>query len=918
MKSESLIPNYITRLIGRAFLPALLLGVVSQSPAVQVTAPQLAVSEAAAGVLQPEAAVSFGTVARGHVSLPKTFKLSNSGTGQLTISQIRFLGGNATDFRLGAVTFPLVIGEGGETTVQVTVRPGGTGSRSTVMQLASDDGGTPGTVFPVSLSANAVTAVSVGFAASEINVNQGSTSAVLTLRRSTATLVQTVRVRTQDGVGSAAPYFVGAQAGVDYTAVDQVVSFGVGQLARSVTVPLSSMTNLETPNRRFAAVLSEPTGGAVLANTKVTVNIRATDTTKPVLTVSSPDAQTTAIDAAMNPVVTVQGTVTDAKGISRLTVSLNGATPRTLAFTVNGGTTGSEAQPGDSRDISFSAPIIARLGSNKLVVHAYDVRGNVSMVSRLFNYTGGVVVSVERVVPSALQSKPNSAGLARIKADPVSHVTPLAATSNVRIQQGLAVPNATLTLTATPMANHAFSHFENLPEGAQVTGGTAVFTMPASVTAVRAHFVAQNYTAPEGYGDTFQGLVRLDRNDSRNEEIEESAATSGMISAVMTSRGVLTGTIQMDQITQSFTGQAYADGRVTLAASGAAQSATLTAGQHVFSMSYDTSSRNTLTVEAAHVTTGARSKGYLRRAYYSAARKVPAEFRGYHTVTLIRNEALLEDGGLGVPRGAGFATFSLSETGTATVAGEMPDGSSFTCKAVLVEGMFARASGPLETEWIILPVYAQVKPPGVAASAPRGAFSNQWGFPRLGSSPFAPGEEFDVRSLEYDIDQATWFRPAYAASIPYAAGWPNGQVISVVGNRYNRTLTSQQVLSAGTPNAETGNIRMHLTGGKVAAGDGFQPLTRQFNVAGNTITQVGEVDRAYQLVISPTTGLVTGTFRPDWANPSPSVPSFRGMIVQKLPGQSSFPWSFGRFQSNIVGDTAPEIGLFMVSATPQL
>jgi hypothetical protein len=909
MKSNSLIPPLIARFTKRAFIAALLFSAVGQSPAVQVTSPSLTVSEQAAGALEPEATVPFGTLARSHTSAPKKFQLANNGSGPLTVTQVRFVGGNASDFRVGTVALPLVIEQGSSAEIEVTARPGASGLRSTVMQVVSNHLGTPGSVFPLTLTANGVPGVGIGFAIQEMNLNQTATSVLLTLRRQTATLAQTVRIKTVNGVGTSVPYFEGALAGVDYTAVDQVVSFGVGQLTRTVTVPLAGSSQPDLANRRFTAVLSEPTGGAVLQNATVLMNLRATDATKPVLTVSFPTAATTEIDAAANPVVTVLGSVTDAKGISRLTISLNDSVSRNLPITVNPVTAGEESLPGDSRDISFSAPITARLGSNKIVIRASDVRGNVSVVTRVFNYTGGVPVTVERVVPGSLASKPAGAGSMRITADPVSHVTPLAATSNVRIQQSLAVPNATLTLTAIPAANHAFSHFENLPAGAQVVGATAVFTMPASPTAVRAHFVAQTYTAPTGYGDSFQGLVKFDRAAEANAEKVAGAVTSGMVSATMTSRGALSGMIQIDQSKQSFTGQAYADGRVTLGLSASTQGESITVGQHVFSMSYDAADRKTLVVNAVHGPTATHSKGYVRRAFYSAARKVPTSLRGYYTVRIAGDHWHFDQGSETRPGGHGFASFSLSETGVATVTGELPDGSKFTSKTIVVDHIFDELGEMFVSENASMPVYAQVKPVGVSSSAPSGAYFSQWFFTRMGANPQPHEHDSDLHAIWHHFEEQNWFRPAYAGSVAYAAGWPSGVPVWAVGNRYNRTLTSQQALAAPAPNAQEGNVWLNLAGGKLNEGD-LGWIHKAFNIASNTITQAGGSDSAFKLTISPSTGLVTGSFRPNWQNPSSTPPTFRGMILQPVAAQWWKPSAYGWFQSNIVGDSAPQIGWF--------
>ena len=58
------------------------------------------------------------------------------------------------------------------------------------------------------------------------------------------------------------------------------------------------------------------------------------------------------------------------------------------------------------------------------------------------------------------------------------------------------------------------------------------------------------------------------------------------------------------------------------------------------------------------------------------------------------------------------------------------------------------------------------------------------------------------------------------------------------------------------------------------------------------------------LSLTQSSGAVSGSFTPDWANAAPSKPAFKGILLQKGANKGGF----GYFLSNVVGDTNPESG----------
>jgi N-acetylneuraminic acid mutarotase len=100
--------------------------------------------------------------------------------------------------------------------------------------------------------------VELGFAAAAFSVAEGTASATITVvRTGSASGAVTAQYAVSPGT---------ATAGVDYTPVSGTLSFASGQTFQQFTVPLLDDGGTGEPDETIALTLSNPTGGATLAN----------------------------------------------------------------------------------------------------------------------------------------------------------------------------------------------------------------------------------------------------------------------------------------------------------------------------------------------------------------------------------------------------------------------------------------------------------------------------------------------------------------------------------------------------------------------------------------------------------------------------------------------------------------------------
>ncbi|HYF37125.1 MAG TPA: hypothetical protein VD994_17630, partial [Prosthecobacter sp.] len=234
------------------------------------------------------------------------------------------------------------------------------------------------------------------------------------------------------------------------------------------------------------------------------------------------------------------------------------------------------------------------------------------------------------------------------------------------------------------------------------------------------------------------------------------------------------------------------------------------------------------------------------------------------------------------PQGCGFASFTLPGTGAFTLVGVLADGTKVSQGASLVEGYSA-------------PVFIQLTTPG--ASTKKGAFSGHL--------------QFAIEQPHRDISSAgcLWIRPTVletrnAVTQPYTSGWPGGIAATVAGARYDKTLSIQSALGLNVAPAGISNARLEFGGGRQLE----SVATTQLNLTGSRIAKIPLSNTSFSLVITPSTGLISGTFTPTWTNPSRTRPAFQGILIQGGPQRGGH----GFFLSNRLGDTDPESGYFLL------
>ena len=136
------------------------------------------------GVTLAPTSLSFGSVLVATVSTPQSVTVTNTGSGNLTVSGVTFTGTNAADFAKAsdACTGAIVAPEG-TCTVSVTFKPSITGAESATLNIADNASGSPQTVglTGTGISGAAVTLSTNSLQLPDTHVNQTCQPGTVTL-----------------------------------------------------------------------------------------------------------------------------------------------------------------------------------------------------------------------------------------------------------------------------------------------------------------------------------------------------------------------------------------------------------------------------------------------------------------------------------------------------------------------------------------------------------------------------------------------------------------------------------------------------------------------------------------------------------------------------------------------------------------
>lgn len=840
--------------------------------ATAVAPPQMVVEETAGQALTDQTIVDYGTCAAGAPGVTKTFTIKNPGGTGLAVFKISVpddpLAQMFTVTSTASSATPLVVlpGQSANFTVQFTPKYAHAEKvwrmniEHNITFRGSSDFWLSGTVVPSVIS----------FAQPVFNAAHGDSEGLVTLTRTNAAGLATVKIQTGYLPSTELPPVSVASEGHDYTPLNLVtVNFAAGEAQKTVQVPLLAPADRAALNTHLKLTLSVagPSGVNELGTqTTAVLRILAKDTTKPTLTLTSPAA------GKVGDLVPLQarGTAGDAHGIDRVELRLNGAAPE-LASVVPA----MSSNQVDPKKMEFSGNITPAEGANVLVVTAFDLKGNSTSVTRSFTFTRRQALEV-MLVDAAQQ--PAASGALAVT------ITPAASgliSGGAASKAGTAAIGAPVKVTARPAANYLVQEWLGLPAGAQLSPARDVvsFTMPAEDLELKAVMTRSPFAPRPGLANRVHVLLDDDADDGPD------ASLKGCLTGTLTPTGGFSGKLLIQGQSVPVAAALLLNGPTVFTVAGkklAAQpvpGGTLTlAGSGVQGHPF---------IAVIHRAAGSGLppvEGLARWAGYSATAKVPGSLlnsatKGSHTVAFDVPVAPVPE--LPVPQGHGYATVSLTHLGAVTMAGVLADGTSVTMSTELLEKL--NEQSPDEA-----PVYVPLPTPGATTK-----LGLLLGLLRFGVATPESDMSGDLR----------WFRPATASPkvLLYPQGWPQGLDLDATGCFFHFALTLQAALEAGaTPSAQGVPGALTITGGKLP---GLLSLT-SFSIVKNAVVKSKPVDAGYTLTVTPTTGHFSGSFTPTWASPATVKPTFKGVILQKQAARGGY----GFFLNNAKGETAPEAG----------
>jgi len=811
--------------------------------------PGLLVEQTPGTPLASPAACDFGTPGPQATSTTRSFTITNTGTQTLNLAPPLFMvGGHNADFTL--TTAPAAtVAPGDSTTMTLRFFPQASGTRQAAVLLThngppySPSG--PSAMFRFNLTGFVAPSV-FSFTKAVYTYGPGNAYTNVTITRTNASIPASVMVQAVDGTAQAIPPFTGAKRNLDYeiNLPPIALSFAAGEETKSLGAYWLPVVPARVAlNRQFKMQLSAPSVGATLGTQKeATVQVLGLDSGKPSLSVTEPAANAR-VRGFSTASVTVRGTAGDSKGLSRVTVELNAADPVNVALPI----------PKSNTNIPFTHNIQPAIGLNTLVVTSYDLVGNSTAVTRSFTFVPmqTLTVKVQDV---------NTGFATTVLGDATFTTTSgyaLRTSGTPSTSQTILAERGTrLKFTAVPKPGQIFYRWtvdSTASTGAmQVTslGSELSLTVADADAALTLSLGSTTYDPPPGQGKNVHWLLTLDGQPA-------SRGTGAYLQGTLTGSGGFTGKFHARGQSVPVAATFFPNLPAVFTVAGRKQDSMPVPGGSKLELIAAASGPVSQLPEAIYSAGGSEVyRAPARRAAHSTTNKVRAALlnspvaaptKGYYTVTLptpvISGPPPLPTGP--IPAGAGLATVNLTNVGVLTFAGSLADGTAFTQSTDLLAGEEAL-------------IYVQQSAPTV-------------------DKPFfqvAGLMKFDPDALDSDVTATlNWQRSATPSPkvLLYPQGWYPAISLAAEGGLYSPTVTVQSTIG------NTTQASLIWYGGGLSS----SIEKTSFTITGNSVVKTLPADASYALTLAPATGIFSGTFTPNWANPSATKPAFRGILVQK-------------------------------------
>ncbi len=328
---------------GQALLTVFANGVPGTSSVVVVPRAQSIVVEQPAGTgITNGGSKAFGSVAVA-ATQSLTFTIKNTGDLPLNLSGVNATGGNATDFAVNAAGMTTSLASGTSTTFSVVFTPAAVGTRSTTLQISSDD--SAALVFSIALSGTGTNNAPTLSSLSNQTINEDNDTGALSftvgdVETAASALTLTGASSNTTLVPNANITFGGSGASRTVTVVPAANQNGTATI--TVTVSDGTTTTNSTFLLTVTAVNDPPTLNAISNPTAIledaaqqTVNlsgISAGPNESQTLTVTA-----TSDNTALIPNPTVTYTSPSATGSLKYTPVANASGTATITVTVNDG-----------------------------------------------------------------------------------------------------------------------------------------------------------------------------------------------------------------------------------------------------------------------------------------------------------------------------------------------------------------------------------------------------------------------------------------------------------------------------------------------------------------------------------------------------------------------------------------------------